>query len=59
MPNPIEGMEPALLWKHFAEFSRVPRCSKHEEKAAAHVLGVARRLGLDGRQDACGNVVVR
>ena len=38
MPTPIDGLEPALVWKHFAAFSRMPRCSKHEEAAAKFVM---------------------
>jgi dipeptidase D len=59
MPTPIDGLEPALVWKHFAAFSRVPRCSKHEEAAARFVLDAARKFKLQARQDAAGNVVVR
>jgi dipeptidase D len=59
MSDAIAGLEPALLWKHFADLSRIPRCSKHEEKAAAHVIAVAKRLGLRWAQDRTGNVVVR
>lgn len=58
MASPIDGLEPALVWKHFAAFSKVPRCSKHEEAAAAFVMEEARRLGLKARQDAAGNVLV-
>jgi dipeptidase D len=59
MPNAIEGLKPALLWKYFAEISRIPRCSKHEEKIRKYVLDVAKRLNLPARTDAVGNVVVK
>jgi dipeptidase D len=59
MSAAIEGLEPALVWKHFAAFSKVPRCSKHEAAAARFVLDVAKALGLQARQDASGNVIVR
>jgi dipeptidase D len=59
MSNAIEGLEPRLVWKHFAAFSRVPRCSKHEEKAARFVIDAARAMGLHAHQDKAGNVVVR
>lgn len=55
----LGGIEPGLLWKHFDELRKIPRCSKHEEKAARYVVGVARRLGLGYEVDAVGNVVVR
>jgi dipeptidase D len=59
MANAIEGLEPASVWKHFADLTRIPRGSKQEQAAAAFVIGHAKRLGLEWRQDATGNVVVR
>ena len=35
MSDAIQGLEPTLVWKYFAEIARVPRCSKHEEKIRA------------------------
>ncbi len=58
MSSAIEGLEPQLLWKHFAALSRVPRGSKNEAAAARFVLDAAQRLGLAARQDAIGNVLV-
>jgi dipeptidase D len=55
----IDGLKPELFWKYFAEISRIPRPSKHEEKIARYVLDTAKELGLDARQDGGGNVVVR
>src|SRR5262245_35703825 len=55
----IKGLQPVAVWKHFAELSSIPRRSKHEEKAAGHVLSVAARLGLAATRDAAGNVIVR
>jgi dipeptidase D len=59
MSSAIDGLEPALIWKHFAEFSTVPRCSKQEAAAAQFVIRKAREMGLDARQDKTGNVLVR
>ena len=56
-PN-LEGLEPALLWKHFDEILKIPRCSKHEEAVRAYVVGVAERLGLAHKQDGAGNVLI-
>jgi len=58
MSSAIEGLEPQLLWKHFAALSRIPRGSKNEAAAARYVLETARQLGLEARQDAIGNVLV-
>lgn len=59
MSKAIEGLEPALLWKHFAALSRIPRASKNEAAAAKFVMDTAKKLGLKSQQDAAGNVIVR
>ena len=59
MSNAIEGLKPELVWKYFAEFAQVPRCSKHEERATKYVLDTAKKLGLSAQADKLGNVVVR
>src|SRR5215470_4506356 len=59
MSKAIEGLKPELVWKHFAEISKIPRGSKNEKAVARYVLKIAKRLGLKGKQDAYGNVVVR
>ena len=57
--NAIEGLEPKLVWKYFAEISRIPRGSKNETAVAKYVLGVAMEFGLTAKQDRFGNVVAR
>jgi len=57
--NAIEGLEPAAVWRYFAELSRIPRESKNEAAAGKYVVRVARELGLTHAQDAAGNIVVR
>ncbi|HPJ30778.1 MAG TPA: aminoacyl-histidine dipeptidase [Methanothrix sp.] len=59
MDDNLSGMEPQILWRHFDELRKIPRCSKHEERAAEYVLSVARRLHLDCGRDGAGNVLVR
>jgi dipeptidase D len=59
MSSAIEELRPEALWRHFADISGIPRCSKNEEAAARHVVETAQRLGLESRQDDAGNVVVR
>ncbi len=58
MPSAIDGLEPALVWKYFAEIARIPRCSKHEEKIRAYILATAKKLGLKTKEDGTGNIVV-
>ena len=59
MSNAIDGLKPELVWKYFAEFARVPRCSKHEERATKYILDTAKKLGLSAKADRLGNVVVK
>jgi dipeptidase D len=59
MSSAIQGLKPEGLWHYFAELSKIPRPSKHEEAAAAFVVDTAKRLGLECARDKAGNVVVR
>ena len=59
MEDDLGGIEPRILWGHFDELLKIPRCSKHEGVAAEYVLSVGRRLWLDCEMDGAGNVVVR
>jgi len=55
----IEGLKPELVWKYFAEISRIPRGSKNEAAVSKYVLDTAKKLGLQAKADKLGNVVVR
>jgi len=59
MSNAIDGLQPPLVWKYFAEIAKIPRGSKHEEKITKYVLETAKKLGLPARADKLGNVVVK
>jgi dipeptidase D len=59
MSNAVQGLEPALVWKYFAEIARIPRCSKHEERIIQYVLDTAKKLGLPARRDGVGNIAVK
>ncbi|HEX5090054.1 MAG TPA: M28 family peptidase, partial [Nocardioides sp.] len=52
-----DGLEPASVWREFAALSAVPRRSKHEEQARAHVVDRLTALGADATVDGAGNVV--
>ncbi len=58
MANAIEGLQPKLVWKYFAEIAKVPRPSKHEERIIAYVLDTAKKLGLPAKKDSFGNVLI-
>jgi dipeptidase D len=57
MPN-IENLEPKLVWKHFDEIRKIPRCSKHEEKIREYIIDFGRKQGLKTKTDVVGNVVI-
>lgn len=55
----ITNLEPKLLWKHFDEIRKIPRCSKHEEKIRAYIVAFAKEQGLPYKEDKVGNIVIR
>lgn len=59
MDEDLSGIKPQILWGHFNELRKIPRCSKHEGLAAEYVVSAARRLWLECRTDDAGNVLVR
>ena len=58
MASSFVELNPKLLWKHFAKILTIPHCSGHEKALGDYVLGVAASLGLPGKRDKVGNVVV-
>ncbi len=59
MSTAIDGLKPDLVWKYFAEISKIPRGSKNEKQVSAYVVQTAKNLGLDVKQDKFLNVVVK
>jgi dipeptidase D len=57
MPS-IENLEPKLVWKHFDEIRKIPRCSKHEEKIRDYIVNFAKKQELQTKIDSVGNVVI-
>jgi len=57
MPS-IENLEPKLVWKHFDEIRKIPRCSKHEEKIRDYIVNFSKQKGLQTKVDSVGNVVI-
>ncbi len=58
MTKSIEQLEPELLWKFFAELSKIPRGSKNEAEAMAWLKRLAEARGLTHREDSVGNIVI-
>jgi len=57
MPG-IENLEPKLVWKHFDQIRKIPRCSKHEEKIREYIVNFGKSQGLKTKVDDVGNVVI-
>jgi dipeptidase D len=55
----IEDLEPKLVWKHFDEIRKIPRCSKHEEKIREYTINFAKKQNLEYKTDKSGNVVIK
>ncbi|MFW3146113.1 MAG: aminoacyl-histidine dipeptidase [Thermoplasmatota archaeon] len=55
----LKGLEPKLLWKHFDEIRKIPRCSKSEDKVIDYIVSFAKEQGLDYKKDTAGNTVVK
>ena len=58
MASSLSELNPRPLWKHFAKILTIPHCSGNEKALGDYVLGVAASLGLPGKRDRVGNVVV-
>jgi len=54
----IENLKPKIVWKHFDDIRKIPRCSKHEEKIREHILDFAKTNNLQTKTDKIGNVVI-
>jgi dipeptidase D len=59
MSNPLESLEPKLLWQHFDTIRQIPRPSKHEEKIIAGVKSWAAERGFEVLQDAAGSMTIK
>ena len=55
----IENLKPKLVWKHFDQIRKIPRCSKHEEKIREYIVNFAKKQNLKYKVDKSDNVVIR
>lgn len=53
------GLDPAIVWSHFAMLCDVPRASKAEGALRERLLAWAGAKGLDSLVDAAGNLIIR
>ena len=54
----LEGLEPEPVWQIFEEITRIPRCSKHEEKVQEYLKEWAADHNLGYKKDEVGNVLL-
>jgi dipeptidase D len=55
----FRGLEPAIVWKHFATLCAIPRPSKGEARLREHLWAWATAHGLPAAVDAAGNLIIR
>ena len=54
----IKNLEPKMVWKHFDDIRKIPRCSKHEDKIREYIVNFAKKHNLEYKTDKTGNVVI-
>ena len=54
----FDTIEPHNLWKHFAEFLKIPHCSGNEKGLGDYIIAFAESKGLKWKRDDVGNVVI-
>jgi dipeptidase D len=54
----FETIAPNNLWKHFAEFLKIPHCSGNEKTLGDYIIAFAESKGLEWKRDDVGNVVI-
>jgi dipeptidase D len=54
----FETIEPNNLWKHFAEFLKIPHCSGNEKALGDYIIAFAESKGLEWKRDKVGNVLI-
>ncbi len=59
MDKVFEGLKPELLWKHFDEIRKIPRCSGNEEKIREYIISFAKEKNLEYKVDDVGNIVIK
>lgn len=55
----LEGIKPERVMYYFEEITKIPRCSKHEEKISNFLVNIAKKLGLEVIQDEALNVIIK
>ncbi len=53
------NLQPKAVFDCFAEINKIPRPSHKEEKMSAFLMEYGKKLGLESKMDAVGNVLIR
>ncbi len=59
MNKEVRGLEPKVLWNHFADLNAVPRPSKKEERVIQFMVDFGKKLNLETVVDKVGNVIIK
>ncbi len=59
MDRNLQGLKPALVWKHFAAICQIPHPSHSEEKIRAYVKAELERMGYECLEDEAHNLYAR
>jgi dipeptidase D len=55
----LADLNPPLVWRLFQAISRIPRCSKKEQKIRAWIKDWAKQRSIPCKSDAAGNLLLR
>ncbi len=58
MSTKLKGLKPGSVWEIFEEISRIPRCSKREQKVQEYLEDWAASNGVGFNKDETGNVLL-
>jgi len=59
LPSTFSGLQPSLVWQHFATLCAIPRASKEEGALRETLRTWASAQGLTSIVDAAGNLIIR
>jgi len=54
----LNELQPPLIWHYFSEILKIPRPSGKEARIGKYVISVAKKHGLEYKQDKAGNILV-
>lgn len=57
--NVLADLDPPLVWQLFERISRIPRCSKKEQKICAWIKAWGKQRNIPCASDAAGNLLLR